>query len=303
LSAWDLSSDVDTALIAAAQHGASVTVITPYSENGSNSSDIAAIVAAGGHAKVEYTSSHGTPTASIAYQQAPFDIHAKFAIVDGVAYVDGHNWFTTDVVMRDGIAGDYNAIQADLTTFATPAPSNGTFTTDKQRSLENESAYLQSIIPGLAGTNEYDFITESFNPNGDGEYNDDVYDGMCQIAALPAHVTMHVMVESFSGYSASAKAALQNLLLLDPNASVRTDDNGHEKISMLRPTVGGAPASAWYGSSNSTTTDLFDWGMDISDTGILTALQAYFDGVFNAASAVPTPSPGATAAPCATPHP
>jgi hypothetical protein len=302
LSAWDLSSDIDTALIAAAHNGASVTVITPLSQNSSNSSDIAAIVAAGGHAKYEYTSSPGTPTASIAYQQAPFDIHAKFALVDGVAYMDGHNWFTTDVVMRDGIAGDFAAIQADLTTFATPAPSNGTFTTDKQVSLKNESAYLQSVIPNLASGNEYDFITESFNPNGDGEYNDDVYDGMCQIAALPAHVTMHVMVEEFSGYSTSAKSALQNLLLLDPNASVHTDNNGHEKISMIRSTVGGAPTSAWFGSSNATTTDLFDWGMNISDPGMLTALQSYFDGVFNAASSIPTPSPGVTAAPCATPH-
>jgi hypothetical protein len=306
LSAWDLSSDIDTALEAAARNGASVTVITPYSQNSSNSSDISAIVAAGGHAKYEYTSSHGTATASIAYQSAPFDIHAKMAIVDGVAYLDGHNWFTTDVVTQDGIAGDFSAIQNVLVNLTSPAPSNGTFTTDKQLSLKNESAYLQSVLSSLtSSTNEYDFITESFNPSGDGEYNDDVYDGMCAISALASHPTMHVVVEEYSGYSSAAQTALQSLMLRDPNAIVRTNNNGHEKISMIRSTVGGTPSSAWFGSSNATTTDLFDWGYDITDnsSGMLTALASYFDTVEWAnASAIPTPAPGTTPAPCASPH-
>ncbi len=311
LSAWDLSSDIDTALEAAARAGASVTVITPYSENGSNATDIAAIVAAGGHAKYEYTTATApaTPNASIAYQQAPMDIHAKFAIIDGVAYMDGHNWFSSDVVMRDKNAADYAAIQTDLTTFPTPAPGGNTdsFTTDKQLSLKTESTYLQTVaIPGLvSATNEYDFITESFNPNpATGDYNDDVYDGMCQIASLSVHPIMHVLVEEFSGYSTAAKAALQNLLLLDPNAVVKTESaGGLEKISMIRNTSGGVPSSAWFGSSNATTTDLFDWGMNISDTGMLTALQNYYDNTaFPSGSSIPTASPGTTPAPCSTPH-
>lgn len=307
MSAWDLSSDIDTALEYAASHGASVTVITPYSQNSSNSSGIAAIVAAGGHAKTEYTgSSHGTATASIAYQQAAMDIHAKFALIDGVAYMDGHNWFSTDVILQDPVPGDFSAIQNDLVNFPASPPSNGTFTTDKQVSLLTESTYLQTTaIPTLnsGGATEYDFITESFNPNpATGDYNDDVYDGMCQIAALPSHPTMHVMVEEYSGYSSAAQTALMNLELLDPNASVHTDNNGHEKISMIRATVGGQPSNAWFGSSNATTTDLFDWGMDIpsSNTNMLGALQSYFDGVFGAASAIPTPT--GSPAPCASPH-
>ena len=311
LSAWDLSSTVTTALEAAARAGASVTVITPYSENSSNSNDIAGIVAAGGHAKYEYTTSSApaTPNASIAYQQAPMDIHAKFAIFDGVAYMDGHNWFASDVVMRDKNAADYAAIQADLTTFPASPPGGNTdsFTTDKQLSLESESNYLQTVaIPGLvSSTNEYDFITESFNPNpATADYNDDVYDGMCQIASLTVHPVMHVLVEGFSGYSTAAKTALQNLLLLDPNAVVRTESaGGLEKISMIRNTLGGTPSSAWFGSSNATTTDLFDWGMNVSDTGMLTALQSYDDDTaFPSGSAIPTPVPGTTAAPCAAPH-
>jgi hypothetical protein len=309
LSAWDLSSTVTSALEAAAQAGASVTVITPLSENSSNSSDIAGIVAAGGHAKYEYTSSPGTATASIAYQQAPMDIHAKFAIIDGIAYMDGHNWFSTDVVMRDKNAADYAAIQTDLTTFPASPPGDNidSFTTDKQFSLKNESNYLQTIaIPGLtSSTNEYDFITESFNPNpASGDYNDDVYDGMCQIASLTVHPTMHVLVEEFSGYSSAAKGALQNLVLLDTNADVRTESaGGLEKISMIRPNVGGKPSSAWFGSSNSTTTDLFDWGINITDTGMLSALQNYYDNTaFPSGSPIPAASPGVSPSPCPTPH-
>jgi hypothetical protein len=305
ISAWDLSSDIVSALETAARNGASVTVITPYLENSSNATAIAAIVAAGGHAKTEYTSAHGTATSSIAYQQSPMDIHAKFALVDGVAYLDGHNWFTTDVVMRDGYAADFAAIRADLTTFATPAPSGSgataSFTTDKQLSLKNESAYLQTLIAtGVGSSNEYDFITESFNPSGDGEYNDDVFDGMCGIAQRGA--TMHIVTEDYSTYNPAVQNALQGLLALDPNATLKSDKSGHEKISMLRATVGGAPASAWFGSSNATTTDLFDWGIDINDPGMLAALQSYFDGVYAPAAAV-TPRPGATPQVCVSPHP
>ncbi len=317
ISAWDLSDNITSALETAAKNGASVTVITPYSENSDNSSSLSAIIAAGGHAKTEYTSSSGKGTASktTAYQLSPMDIHAKFALIDGVAYLDGHNWFNTDVVMQDPVLGDYAAIQADLVTFATPAPSNTAapdenFTTDKQISLHTESNYIQSIIPSLTAGDEVDFITESFSSSSSsGDYNDDVYDGLCQIAKLPAHVTMHVMVED---YSSSQAAALQNLMILDPNAYVKTDSVGHEKITMYRTSVGGAPVNAWFGSSNATTTDLFDWGIDIpsSNTSMLGSLQAWFDNEFgtntgagaNGSTSIPTPAPGATATACGSLH-
>jgi len=317
ISAWDLSSNITSALESAAKNGASVTVITPYSENSDNSSDLSAIIAAGGHAKTEYTSSSGKGTSSktTAYQLSPMDIHAKFAIVDGILYLDGHNWFNTDVIMQDPVAGDYAAAQADLVTFATPAPSNTAapnenFTTDKQISLHTESNYIQSVIPNLAAGDEFDFIVESFSDIvSSGDYNDDVYDGLCQVASLPAHVTMHVMVED---YSSSEAAALQNLMILDPNAYVKTDSVGHEKITMYRTSVGGAPVNAWFGSSNSTTTDLFDWGIDIpsSNTNMLGALQAWFDNEFgtntgagaNGSTSIPTPAPGATATACGSLH-
>jgi hypothetical protein len=243
------------------------------------------------------------------------DIHAKFALIDGVAYMDGHNFFTTDVILQDPSVGDFNAIQQDLATFATPAPtstavSGENFTTDKQVSLQTESAYLQqTAIPAIntGAAVEYDFMTESFNPNNSsGDYNDDVYDGMCAIAASPAKPTMHIVVEDYSSYSAAAQSALQNLELLDSNATVRTESSGLEKISMIRSSVAStSPTSAWFGSSNATTTDLFDWGMDLnsgSNSSVLTALASYFDDVYGSASTSTIPTPTGSPVACASPH-
>ncbi len=297
ISMWDFSSDIYTALSSAISNGANVTVVIPYSErsSGSNATDATNLANAGGHIVWEYTSSPAAspwPT-NVTYAKSSMDIHAKFALVDGVAYMDGHNWFTTDVVMEDGQPGDFADLQSDLTTFPASPPSNGTFTTDKQLSLENEAAYITAQNPGAG--QEYDFITESFNPSSSNpnEYNDDVYRAMCQAAVNGA--TMHLVVEEYSGYSATAKAALQDLLLLDPNASVHTDNNGHEKISMVR-----GASTVWFGSSNSTTTDLIDWGMTLSDAGMISALQSYFDGEYDSLSPIPSPSPGAAASPCPT---
>jgi hypothetical protein len=306
LSAWDLSGSITSALTQAATNGHYVTVITPYSEYSSNSSDVNQIINAGGHAIYEYTSSQGSPQTGVTYQQSPMDIHAKFAIIDGVAYMDGHNWFTTDVILKDTDATDVAAIQSDLTSFPAPAANGETsevFTTDKQVSLHAESNFLQNVaLPALTSgaADEYDFITESYNPgNATGDYNDDVAIGQCQIASLSRHPTIKMVFESESGYSSSAKASLQNLLLLDPNANIRDHDQGHEKISMIRKS--GTPLAAWFGSSNATTTDLFDWGMVIEDPALLTALASYFDNVEYAGSTAVTAGSGSPTA-CGTLH-
>jgi hypothetical protein len=295
ISMWDFSSDVYNALTSAVHNGSNVSVVIPYSErnSGSNTTDTNNLATAGAHIVWEYTSSAPAspwPT-NVTYAHSSMDIHAKFALVDGLAYMDGHNWFTTDVVMEDGQSGDFADIETDLTTFPSSPPTNGTFTTDKQLSLENEASYINTENP-QSGT-EYDFITESFNPSSSNpnEYNDDVYRAMCHAATAGA--TVHVVVEEYSGYSTTAKAALQDLLLLDSHASVHTDDNGHEKISMVR-----GASTVWFGSSNSTTTDLIDWGMTLTDSGMVSALQTYFDGEYNGSSSIPTPAPGATASPC-----
>jgi len=321
ISVWDISSDIRTALVTAAHNGANVTVIMPYSEYSDDESSVPTLTAAGARIKWEYTGSKpAQPTATVTYESAPMDIHAKFALVDGVAYMDGHNFFTTDVVMQDGILADFNAIQADLENFPSPAaePSpSDSFTTDKQLSLVNESTYLQTIaIPALSGTSpsaaEYDFITESYNPSSSsGDYNDDVYGGMCQIASLASQPTMNVIVEDYSSDSSAVHTALTNLLVLDPHAHVFSTSSGQEKISMVRSSVGGTVTSAWFGSSNATTTDLFDWGIDIpaTNTAMLSALGSYFgtaspaSGVLGSASPIASPAPGTTPQPCPSIHP
>ena len=322
VSVWDISSNLTNALVTAAHNGANITVIMPYSEYSSDESSVPTLTNAGAHIKWEYTtgSAPAKPTATVTYESAPMDIHAKFALVDGAAYLDGHNFFTTDVVMQDGILADFNAIQADLENFPTPAaePSpSDSFTTDKQLSLLNESTYLQTIaIPALSGSTpsaaEYDFITESYNPSSSsGYYNDDVYGGMCQIASLASQPTMNVIVEDYSSDSSAVHSALTNLLVLDPNAHVYSTGSGQEKISMVRSSVGGTVTSAWFGSSNATTTDLFDWGIDIppSNTAMLSALGTYFgtaspaSGVLAGAAPIPSPAAGTTPQPCPSIHP
>jgi hypothetical protein len=291
ISAWVLSTDLDTALKAASAKGASITVITPYSQHTSNDPDVADILAAGANARAvfEYTSSAGTATSTITYKQALMDIHAKLAIVDGNVYMDGHNWFTTDIVVKDTYAADIAAVQTVLndivagtaTTLAS-APNGDTatlFSTDKQVSLKNESDFLQNVaIPYLAaGTaDEYDFIVESYNVNAaSGNYNDNIGIGMCQISQLSTKPKMHLVLEQESGYNTNTRTLLQNLMFSDANADVRTNNNGHEKISMIRKA--GVPIAAWFGSSNATTTDLFDWGMVTYDPTLLAALAGYFD--------------------------
>lgn len=315
ISAWDLSTDLDTALKAAAAKGASVTVITPYSQHTSNDSDIADILGSGANARAvyEYTSSHGTDSATITYKQALMDIHAKLAIVDGKVYMDGHNWFTTDVVVQDTDATDVAAAQTVLnniaagtaTTLASAPSGDATtlFSTDKQVSLKNESDFLQNVaIPDLAnGTaDEYDFIVESYNVNPvSGNYNDDIGIGMCQISQLSTKPKMHVVLEEESGYNTNTKALLQNLVFADSNADVRSNNNGHEKISMIRKA--GTPVAAWFGSSNATTTDLFDWGMVTTDPALLAALASYFDNTeFANSTAI---SGAGVASTCGTVHP
>lgn len=293
ISMWDFSSDSYNALLSAVHNGANVSVVIPYSQESSNESDATSIASAGGHIVWEYTGATPPPLPSgpnEASISSPMDIHAKFALVDGVGYMDGHNWFSTDVVMEDGSSADFSVMQQDLEHFSTPAPSNGTFTTDKQASLANEAAYITG--ENAQSGQEYDFSSEDFNPSGTSPNNNGaVYTAMCTAAANQA--TIHIVVEEFSGDSSTAKSALENLILLDPNASVRSSSGGLEKISMVR-----GASSAWFGSSNDSTTDLFDWGMTLGTTGVISALQSYFDSTFNASSPIPSPSPGATASPC-----
>ncbi len=316
VSVWDISTDLTNALVAAANAGKDVTVITPYSQRSSNATALASIVAAGG--KAVYENGSGTNGAGYTYvPSAPMDFHAKFAIIDGVAYMDGHNWFTTDVIIKDTDATDIAAIHSDLTSFPAQPPNGNPaaiFTTDKQVSLKAESDFIQGVVlPAVnsGAADEFDFILESYNPNPPSgntpgipystQYNDNVYVGMCQIASAARKPTIKTVFEQESGYSSAAITSIQNLILWNPaNASsIRSNNNGHDKISMIRKS--GVPLAAWFGSSNSTTTDLYDWGMVTYDPALLTALASYFDNVEYANATAVTPGSGSPTA-CGSVH-
>jgi hypothetical protein len=278
VSAWDFSSDLDTALIAAVHNGAHVVAIAPYSQRSSNSSDITSLTAAGVEVRNEYINTVPPAATNQSNIQAPFDIHAKFALVDGVAYLDGHNWFTSDVVMKDTNEADFNAMQNVLTTFSTPAPSNGTFTTDKQVSLQTEYQYLQSIAGSMDANSEIDWSAESYNPtssaSGETDYNQDVFAELCSIATSAAHPAMKFYVESYP-YTAKAGTQIQLMTSLNANSGIFSSSSGLEKIALWREN--GVVQSAWFGSSNATSTDLFDWGMVVHDSDLLAALKTWFD--------------------------
>lgn len=278
VSAWDFSSDLTNALVAAAHNGAHVVAIAPYSQHSSNSSYISTLTAAGVEVRNEYISSvppSGTNQSNI---QSPMDIHAKFALVDGVAYLDGHNWFSSDVVMKDTVQADFNAIENVLTTFSTPAPSNGTFTTDKQVSLQTEYQYLQSIAGSLDANSEIDWSAESYNPtssaSGETDYNQDVFAELCSIASSSAHPTMKFYVESYP-YTAKAGTQIQLMVSYNSGSGIFSSSSGLEKVAIWREN--GVVQSAWFGSSNATSTDLFDWGMVVHDSDLLSALTSWFD--------------------------
>jgi hypothetical protein len=284
------------ALVQAARNGANVWAIAPYSQKSSNTSDAQQIVAAGGHWVNEYTGASFTPITSGGSLetgiQSPMDIHSKFALIDGVAYMDGHNWFSNDVIMRDGSQGDFNVIENNLSSFATPAPSNGAFTSDKQVSLDGEYAYLQNVLPSVTSTSEFDWSSESYNPNpASGNYNADVFAGLCAIAASPARPVMKFYVEEYP-YNAAAGTDIQYMVSFNPNSEIYSSSGGLEKVALLRSTIGGNASTIWFGSSNATTTDLFDWGMTITDSGMITAVQQWFDsgisGVTPVAKTTPT---------------
>ena len=285
ISLWQMNDTITSSLETAAHAGASVTVITPYSEYSSNSSYLAGIVSAGGHLKYEYSNSsgNGTANATTAYQLSPMDIHAKFALIDGIAYLDGHNFYSTgDVIIQDGTTGDYSAMQSVLEDFPTPAPSNGPFTTDKYASLQAEAALITSANPGAGDT--LNFISEDFEDYGPSGDAPAVYAALTAAAANGA--TVNVIVEGpITGSAATYENCdLSTLASTSALVHVYVGSVGSEKIAMIGPT-GSAPTSAWIGSSNMTSTDLFDWGMTVSgNTNLIAAMQSYYNNALSNAT-------------------
>ena len=286
LSVWEPSSQVQSALVSAATKQAAVTVIYPIEEYSEDKSDANTLAGLGATIVWENdegsTQSVGTGQSLVA---ATLPIHAKFALVNGVAYMDGHNWFSSDVILQDANAADYTAIQTDLTTFpaSPPTVASTAFTTDKYNSLNAEAALITSANPGTGST--LDFISEDFEDYGAPA--EAVYAALTTAAEHGA--TVNVIVEGSITSGSYEDCDLSTLVA--NGANVRIGSSGSEKITLIGPT-GSTPTSAWIGSSNMSDYDYIDWGMSVTDSSVITAMESYYSSAWTSgASFTPEATP------------
>ena len=297
VSVYEPSSQLQTALVYAVTHGSAVTVIFPAEEYTSDESDASTLAADGAHViwlqdteSPEYVISATPSSQYIVDSYLP--IHAKFGLVDGVAYLDGHNWFETnptDVILQDQNPADYAAIQTELTAFPSAPPTvNGSgyvFTTDKYDSLNEEASVLNGAGVGSGYT--VDFISESFLDYG-ASAPEGVFNAL--LAAAKAGATVNVIVEGAvtSQYEA---CALSILAYNGANTYVQSY-SGSQKILLI--SNGSTVTNAWIGSSNMTDYDYIDWGMTIptSNASVISAMQSNYGTYMSYAS--PSPAPAAS---------
>jgi hypothetical protein len=280
LSVWEPSSQVQSALASAATNHAAVTVIYPIEEYSEDASDANALAALG--ARIIWENDDGS-TQSVSsgqsLQTASLPIHAKFALVNGVAYMDGHNWFASDVILQDANAADYAAIQTDLTTFPASPPSVAAtaFTTDKYNSLTAEANFISTANPGSGTT--LDFISEDFDDYGTPA--EAVYAALT--AAAQDGATVNVIIEGpsseFNSYENCDLSTLAH-----NGAHIYVGSGGSEKIALIEPS--GGSTLGWIGSSNMSDYDYIDWGMTLTgNAGVISAMQTYYGNALTNASA------------------
>ena len=302
VSVYEPSGQLMTAMETVTRSGTSLTVVFPAEEYTNDESDASTLAGDGAHVvwlqdtqSPEYVIS-ATPSGQY-ITDSYLPIHAKFALVDGVAYMDGHNWFEsnpTDVILRDQNPADFTAIQTDLTTFPSAPPtvtgSNYVFTTDKYNSLNEEASVLNAAGVGTGYT--VSFISESFLDYGNSA-PESVFNAL--LASAKAGAAVYVVVE---GSITSSYEACALSILAYNGATIRVQSaGGSEKILMV--SNGSTVTAAWMGSSNMTDYDYIDWGMTIpvSNTSLITALQSNYAIELGEAVASPAPAASPTCSP------
>jgi phosphatidylserine/phosphatidylglycerophosphate/cardiolipin synthase-like enzyme len=252
LSAYVFTTAMFDALQTAAKNGAKVTVVLPQEEKSTDSSDATALQTAG--ATIVWDP--GSPT--------DHPLHAKLALVDGVAYLDGRNWDTNDVTITDGVAADYTAITNALNLNPTSSTNLDTL---KSNSIAREDAFITGAAPGKGVTVQ--FMSESFGT--------DTATNTALENAAKAGATVEVMVLSSDESGNSTEEAVLNTLKAD-GAQVRLNPaSGSEKIALI-----GGQSTAWFGSANATdsttsTDNYIDWGMTVTNASVVSSLQSYFN--------------------------
>ncbi len=244
------TSSLEAALVSAAQGGASVTVDLP---SDSYVKSLGNVYQEDQQSATNIQNAGGTVLWDAGTQSPPMPLHAKLAIVDGVAYLDGRNWDSTDVIISETGSADLTAIGNALA--LTPTDSTA-LDTIKQDALSLETTFISNA----KGTT-IDYMTESF---GAGNVANAL------IARAQAGATVHVIVLS-SDVSQTEKTTLTQLQQAGADVELNPG-SGSEKMAI----IGGA---AWFGSSNSTTgaATQIDWGTVLTSTSVLNALQSNFN--------------------------
>ena len=276
MSAYVFTTVAFTALDTAAKNHATVVVVFPAEEQSYYQNDLNQLQVDGATIVID----PGAPSVN--------PIHAKLAIVDGNAYLDGHNWVeavngepTDDVIIEDTIPADFTAIETALTSFANPPSSaSGTLDLVKANSLSMEASFLQANLPSAGATVSY--MTESFSSGASN-----VISALEDARANGA--TVNVILVG-SDETSSADKSLIDTMQTDGITFYSNATTGSEKVLM----ISSLPGELWYGSSNSTSTsslasDYIDWGMLITDTTTINAISAYYQAQLNAATPLAIP--------------
>jgi hypothetical protein len=258
-SAYVFTTASFDALDAAAKAGATETVVLPHEEQTTDQTDATTLTTDG--ATIVWDS--GTsPT---------HPLHAKLAIVDGVAYLDGRNWDTTDVTITDGNSSDFTAIENALNLNPTSSTNLDTL---KSNSVTREANLITGGSYSSSVTLRY--MSESFG-------TDTAMNSALEAAALAGANVEIIVLKSDETGNATEQGVLTTLK--GDGASVRLNGaGGSEKMTLISNKTSG-----WFGSANSTkysanSDNYIDWGMTVTASGVLSSLQSYFDSTWSSST-------------------
>jgi PLD-like domain len=260
LSAYVFTTAMFDALDAAAKNGAKVTVVLPNEEKSTDSSDATSLQNDG--ATIVWDP--GSP--------ADHPLHAKLVIVDGVAYLDGRNWDTTDVTITDGVKADFTAIENALNLNPTSSTNLDTL---KSTAISREDAFLTGAAPGKGVTVQ--FMSESFGS--------DAPTVTALENAAKAGATVQVIVLSSDESGNTTEASALTAMKADGIQIRLNPAGGSEKMTLIS-----GQSTAWFGSANATsstsaTANYIDWGMTVTNPSVISTLQSYFTSTWSSSTA------------------
>ena len=259
LSAYILRDGrVKSALVAAGNRGAHVSVrlpVAPYSGGGDD-------LAAANRATVAELRTHGVD-ARLSDPHSP-PLHMKAAVVDRVAFLDDRNWADdgAETIVRTDDADDVAVIGQTLV--GRPAHDAHLWT----NKTDAERAETQMLYHATADRIDVESESFGFSP---------VYGALKAKALGGAHVRLIVSDrEATNPSNGRERRALQNLEAAGVAIRIAPRD---EKMAIVG-------SQAWVGSANATeskkTQDQIEWGMRSSVAALVASLRANFEANWQA---------------------